>query len=255
MGSVNYDEIAATYDRRYAVDPLDGVAVALGQLAADLGAQRILEIGCGTGRWLDSLVAAPGSIFGVDASMGMLRRARERDKGLELVCGRAEQLPLAEERFDLLFVVNALHHFDEREQFVRRAWELLRPGGALAIVGFDPRNHRDWYIYQYFAGTYALDVARMPALTTLRGWLEEAGFGNVEQREVARVDLQRRGREILDDPFLQKEGTSELALLSDEAYRAGLSRIRSAITAAERDGEQAPFPARIDFVMTVGRCR
>ncbi|MDX1687366.1 MAG: class I SAM-dependent methyltransferase [Candidatus Promineifilaceae bacterium] len=253
MDSVNYDEIAATYDRRYAVDPLDGVAVALERLAADLGAQRILEIGCGTGRWLDSLASRPGSVFGIDASMGMLRRARERDKGLQLVCGRAERLPLAEGRFDLLFVVNALHHFDERERFVRRAWELLRPGGALAIVGFDPHSHRDWYIYQYFDGTYALDVARMPALATLRGWLGEAGFGDVEQREVARVDLQRRGREILDDPFLQKEGTSELALLSDEAYRAGLSRIRSAIAAAEQDGKQATFTARIDFVMTAGR--
>lgn len=255
MASVNYDEIAATYDRRYAVDPLGDIAVALEEVATARGAQSVLEVGCGTGRWLESLTDLPGQAFGLDASMGMLRRAQERECRLRLVCGRAERLPLAEEHFDFLFVVNALHHFGAQRRFVARARELLRPGGALALVGFDPRAHPDWYIYQCFDGTYALDVARMPSLATLRGWLREAGFESVDQRVVAQVDLRRRGREILDDPFLQKEGTSELALLSDEAYQAGLSRIRAAIEAAERDGEQAPFIAQIDFVMTTGRRR
>lgn len=90
MASVNYDEIAATYDRGYAVDPLDDIAIALEELATGCGARRILEVGCGTGRWLESLTNLSGQAFGMDASMGMLKRAQERDSRLCLVCGRAE---------------------------------------------------------------------------------------------------------------------------------------------------------------------
>lgn len=255
MARVNYDDLAATYDRRYAVDPLDGVAEALEELADGIGAERILEIGCGTGRWLQSLASLPGQTIGLDASMGMLHRAQERGGSQRLVCGCAERLPLAKEYFDLLFVVNALHHFDGQRQFINWTRDLLRPGGALAIVGFDPRARPDWYIYRYFDGTYTLDVARMPSLAMLRGWLRESRFGDLEQRVVAQVDLRRRGREIFDDPFLQKESTSELTLISEEAYRAGLSRIETAIEKAEDEGEQALFTAQIDFVMTVGRYR
>lgn len=253
MTGVDYDEIAPTYDRRYAVDPLDDVALALELLTVELNAESILEVGCGTGHWLGSLAYVSGMVLGVDASMGMLRQAQERGGSLQLVCGRAEQPPFADGRFDLLFVVNALHHFGEQERFVGRAWELLRPGGALVIVGFDPRAHPDWYIYQYFEGTFALDVDRMPSLPVLDGWLQEAGFGKVEQDVVARVDIRRRGREIWDDPFLQKEATSELVLLSDGTYHAGLSRIKAAIEEAEEKGEQALFTTQIDFVMTIGR--
>lgn len=253
MPRVNYDEIADTYDRRYAVDSLDGIARTLERLALDLDAERVLEVGCGTGRWLDALAATPGTVIGLDASPGMLRRAQERDKNLRLVCAHAERLPLAVGQFDLLFVVNALHHFAGQVNFIGRAWELLRPGGAFALVGFDPRAHSDWYLYQYFDGTYDLDVGRMPSSATLRRWLRETGFEDVAQRVVEEVDVTRRGREVLDDPFLQKEATSELALLSDEAYEAGLSRIKDAIKAAEQDGGQVSFTARIDFVLTSGR--
>lgn len=31
---------------------------------------------------------------------------------------------------------------------------MLTPGGAVAIIGIGPRVLRDWYIYEYFEGTY-----------------------------------------------------------------------------------------------------
>jgi hypothetical protein len=46
---------------------------------------------------------------------------------------------------------------------------------------------------------------------------------------------------VLDDPFLQKHGTSQLALLSDEAYRARLARLRRALDGAESHGQTLDF--------------
>ncbi|MEK7787024.1 MAG: hypothetical protein AAB658_16600, partial [Chloroflexota bacterium] len=61
-----------------------------------------------------------------------------------------------------------------------------------------------------------------------------------------------RGREVLTNHFLQKNGTSQLTLLSDEAYTAGLRRIESAIAEAEAKGETLTFPVYISFSMITG---
>ena len=52
----NYDKIADTYDERYksAYKP-EGIASKLLELAKSIRAQRILEVGCGTGHWLKTL--------------------------------------------------------------------------------------------------------------------------------------------------------------------------------------------------------
>lgn len=250
---VNYDQIAATYDRRYESNSLDELAEALRSLVTGHEARRILEVGCGTGRWLAALPGAGRRVFGLDLSPGMLHQARKRSAPVYLACGRAGQLPLPRGSLDLLYVVNALHHFEQKRRFLREARRLLAPGGLVAIVAFDPRRHPHWFVYQYFEGTYEMDLQRMPAATTLREWLSEAGFRDVRQRVMARVRNERRGAEIWDDPFLQKQGTSELALLSDEEYEAGLRRIRETIAAAEAAGTTSLFQAHIDFVLSTAR--
>ncbi|MGH7319609.1 MAG: hypothetical protein ACRELA_08285 [Candidatus Rokuibacteriota bacterium] len=55
-----------------------------------------------------------------------------------------------------------------------------------------------------------------------------------------------------DEPMLQKNATSQLTLLSDEGYSAGIDRIRTAITNAEASGEEIAFPVDISLQMVVG---
>jgi hypothetical protein len=53
------------------------------------------------------------------------------------------------------------------------------------------------------------------------------------------------GRAALDDYFLRKTSSSQLMLLSDAAYEAGLERMRARIAEAEARGEQAQFQSHI----------
>ncbi|MBI1925498.1 hypothetical protein HYR99_14750, partial [Candidatus Poribacteria bacterium] len=62
----------------------------------------------------------------------------------------------------------------------------------------------------------------------------------------------RIGQEVLADPILQKHGTSQLALLTDEAYAAGMARIKEAIANAEAAGETLVFPVDISIGMVSG---
>jgi SAM-dependent methyltransferase len=251
---VDYDRIAPTYDRRYEGDGMSGTAVALLALAAELGAQQVLEVGCGTGRWLAELHSVSDHLYGLDLSAGMLAEARGRDARLHLVRGRASQLPFLAVSFDLVYCVNALHHFHRQRAFVSQARRLLRPGGALAVVGMDPHGHREhYYIYRYFEGVYETDLDRFPSWDTIIDWMGEAGFEQVESRLAARIVDPKVGRDVLDDPFLHKDATSQLALLSDAAYAAGLGGMQAAIDAAEAAGEQLLFPVDIPIGMLIGR--
>jgi ubiquinone/menaquinone biosynthesis C-methylase UbiE len=263
---VDYDRIAPTYNQRFVENERSGTAEALlaclRQVAAEQGrAPRALEAGCGTGRWLAELQAVTPHVVGLDLSAGMLVQARLRAQAClgqpagppaGLVRGRAGQLPFPDAMFDLVYCVNAIHHFDQPRRFISEARRLLRPGGTLAVVGMDPHGRREsWYVYRYFDGVYETDLHRFPAWAEVAGWMSAEGLA-VECRIVERLWYPKRGREVLDDPFVRQNSCSQLALLSQDAYQAGLQCIRDALDRAEAAGETLIFPVDTPLAMISG---
>jgi ubiquinone/menaquinone biosynthesis C-methylase UbiE len=250
---VDYDQIAPVYDHRFTAGRMTGIAAALQALAGALRPRRILEVGCGTGHWLAGLLPTTGQLCGLDLSAGMLQQAQKRDVPLDLVCGRASQLPYPDATFDLVCCVNALHHFQHQRVFIGEARRLLKPGGALAVAGMSPPGHRDcWYLYRYFEGTYEADLARFPSWGKALDWMAGASFERIEWNVVEWIRKLHHGRAVWADPFLDKNSTSQLALLSDEAYAAGLDRIETALATAEATGQTLPFPVDLQIAMLVG---
>jgi SAM-dependent methyltransferase len=251
---VDYDRIAPSYDRRFSSGSgLRTTAAALIALAGELDAQRVMEAGCGTGYWLEALRPAGRHLYGLDLAAAMLQRARQREGPLSLVQARAGQIAFRDGDFDLVFCVNAIHHFQQKRAFVAEARRLLRPGGALAVFGNDPRARRtEWYIYDYFEGTLDTDLARFPSWGTVHDWMVAAGFERTSWQIVERICDHKIGPAVLDDPFLQKNACSQLALLSDEEYAAGLRRIEAALARAEEAGETLIFPTEFHTAMLVG---
>jgi ubiquinone/menaquinone biosynthesis C-methylase UbiE len=256
---VNYDALAPTYNQRFEEDKdRPETARALLELAGNLNAQRILEVGCGTGRWLAELRALTEQCYGLDPSRGMLAQARDRVAGargaqLRLTRGRGEILPFPDGTFDLVYCVNAIHHMDGQQAFIQEARRVLRDGGALAVIGMDPHIGREtWYVYEYFPGTYETDLARFPSWKTVLDWMRAAGFRQTERRLVERIIDHKTSTTILDDPFLQKHTSSQLALLSDAAYAAGVQRIKAAVAEAQTAGKTLIFPTDLIMEMVWG---
>jgi 2-polyprenyl-6-hydroxyphenyl methylase/3-demethylubiquinone-9 3-methyltransferase len=93
---------------------------------------RLLDLGCGKGRFARALIERGATVVGADSSPAMLRRGN----GFERLRARSRQLPFAPESFDGVFAVELLEHLpvgaiDPTLQEIRR---VLRPGGALAII-------------------------------------------------------------------------------------------------------------------------
>ena len=236
ISPINYDVIAPKYDERYEQNPLPGVSRELRTLVAQSQPRDVLEVGCGTGHWVIELLPLVRRIVGLDFSFGMLEQAHAQNDKLLLTNGDANHLPFPSESFDLVLSLNALQHYTDQRAFIVEARRLLRPNGALAIVNLDPHiGHDQWYLYDYFAGVKAADLRRFPSSGTLLDWMLAAGFVRTEWRVADHIHQEFVGREVLENPFTQKGGSSQLALLSDAAYAAGLDRIHAAIENANDD--------------------
>jgi ubiquinone/menaquinone biosynthesis C-methylase UbiE len=252
-GHVDYDQIAPSYDQRYGALQYEGVASTLLSLARAGPAERILEVGCGTGHWLSELQPISPHVYGLDSSVGMLEQSN-RDLRDRLVCGEAGRLPFARAVFDLIYCVNAFHHFADKREFITGAAQALRSGGRLAIIGMDPHTGQDdWSLYHYFEGTREADLARYPSADSVKGWMLDAGLVQVSSGIADRVVHSLTGREVLQSPFLQKGGTSQLALLTEEAYAAGLERIKGDLLQAEKIGVSLEFVVDISLALVTGR--
>ena len=255
MKRVNYDQIADKYNQRYHEDSLAGVERALAQLVEDTNAQNILEAGCGTARWLDGLANShpEAHFYGLDYSQGMLTQAQYRGTDLQLMRGKGGQLPVKAASFDLVFCVNALHHFHDPAGFVDQAQKILRPGGILAIIGQVPQDRRNrWFVYDYFEGSYDIDLQRFPTWGTVMDWMVLAGFHSIQWEPVEWISADKYGREVLDDPFLQKHAVSQLAMISETAYTAGIEKIKAALNRADAESKTLKFETRLRLDMLAG---
>jgi ubiquinone/menaquinone biosynthesis C-methylase UbiE len=106
---------------------------------------RVLDVGCGTGRlamvFVDR-VDPGGSVDGIDAAAEMIKRAtaRARKHGTPVTfqVALAQQLPFPDATFDAVACILALHHVADDDQLtaVREMYRVLKPGGRLLIAEF-----------------------------------------------------------------------------------------------------------------------
>jgi SAM-dependent methyltransferase len=95
-------------------------------LAARPG-EKILDLGCGDGQLTQRIAAAGADVLGVDASLDMVRAAR--DRGVVADVGDAQQLPYANKTFDAVFSNAALHWVRDQDAMLAEINRVLKPGG------------------------------------------------------------------------------------------------------------------------------
>ncbi len=94
---------------------------------------RILEVGCGKGRFLKAIksVQPDTECTGVDISPTMLSCL---PVGIERLEGSLEQVPCPEDGFDVVFSVEAIEHSDNVDAAVKEMIRIAKPGGWVIIV-------------------------------------------------------------------------------------------------------------------------
>ena len=115
---------------------------------------KLLDVATGTGqvaRAATRILNEPRAVLGLDPSAGMLREARRVHAG-PLVQGRAEEIPLRDDLFDMLSMGFALRHVTTLELAFAEYRRVLKPGGRLLLLEVSrPRSAAiRWAIRVYF---------------------------------------------------------------------------------------------------------
>jgi 2-polyprenyl-6-hydroxyphenyl methylase/3-demethylubiquinone-9 3-methyltransferase len=125
-----FDALHARFNHALAPEDarLRGIIGAMGPLAG----LRVLDLGCGKGRFARALIAEGADVIGVDLSRLMLNAA----SGLERVQAKARQLPFQSSSFDAVLAVEVLEHIEPRslDAVLTEARRVLRAAGRFVAV-------------------------------------------------------------------------------------------------------------------------
>jgi len=98
----------------------------------------LLDVGGGTGRVSSAIRDLVDEVVVADVSFGMLKKAPL--SSLRPVCGGSESLPFADNSFERVIMVDALHHVINHAESAREMFRVLKPGGLLIIEEPDIRT-------------------------------------------------------------------------------------------------------------------
>ena len=131
---------------------------------------KSIEIGVGSGRF-----AAPlGITLGIDPAPGMRLLAKAR--GIEVIGGIAEALPLRDSHFELVLMVTTICFLDDTEKAFREVYRVLKPYGCF-IIAFIDRDSPLGEIYSHKKSDSPFyRVARFYNTREVIALLKDAGF-------------------------------------------------------------------------------
>jgi SAM-dependent methyltransferase len=120
----------------------------LGLLDPAVKKGRLLDAGCGSGKYSLPLRMRGFDVVGMDVSFKALQMLRESSKARELnidiLAGNVFQLPFKEDSFDLIWCYGVLQHFllKERDCAIREFARILRTEGVLFMEVFGKEDMR-----------------------------------------------------------------------------------------------------------------
>lgn len=161
--------------------------------------ERVLDVGCGEGRFAAELARAGAEVVGIDVAAEPLRRARERHPELVDLCRvpAAGAWPLPDARFDTIWAGEVIEHVADTSGWLSEVRRVLRSGGKLLLSTPD---HGRLRMLRWAVGTRAFEAHFDPRADHLRFYtrgtlmelLEDFGFHDVDVRRAGGLPGARR---------------------------------------------------------------
>lgn len=227
MKKADYSKIASFYDKgRSLPDEIISLWMKLiSRYAGDSANTRILELGCGTGRFTVAIANQLGyCVTGADMSDEMLAKAKVKDINnlIQWDHQDAQSLTYDEESFDVIFISHLLHHVDSPVLVLKEARRVLVSLGVILIrYGAIEQIEHD-VVHTFFPEALEIDKARTPSVLTVESWLKEAGFKEISSEEIKQ---QTYGTPAILLESIKNKNTSVLTLISENAYEKGLNEL------------------------------
>jgi alkylated DNA repair protein alkB family protein 8 len=185
--------------------------------------QNILDIGCGNGRLLELFAEKKVQYTGLDISAELIKIANKKCQQynvsqISFQVGDMRYLPFANDSYDLVFAVSALHHLPHhlnRWLALSEIFRVLRPGGLLLMT--------NWYLWNTFSNR-KFQIKKQTLLNWWRGldihglyipWKDVQGkiqtqryYYAFKKRELASV-LEKVGFEVVLNKIVSRQEIKE----------------------------------------------
>jgi SAM-dependent methyltransferase len=210
-----YSLWAATYDND--LNPL--VALEERELAPRLSVARdnnVLDVGCGTGRWLRWLISRAETVLGVDFNTAMLRQATRladcqagsqsgAQQAPRLIRADCRALPVRSASADLVLCSLMIGHLRDIDGLASELCRVARPDADLFVTDMHPRAQALGWRCGFRSAEGPVEVETwIHTEEEVRQTFQSAGFALVEMRdlrigELERPIFQRAGKEAIFD--------------------------------------------------------
>jgi SAM-dependent methyltransferase len=232
--ALSFGAVAEAYDRARPSYPVDAVTWLVGQQKSS-----VVELGAGTGKLTELLVAAGHDVVATDPSPEMLVRLRARVPGARAAVASAEHIPVASCSADVVVCAQAFHWFDHEVAMPEIA-RVLRPGGVLALV-WNARDERIPWVRKLGTLLSQRSIGSAGNRDELAPAAESDHFGEVHSQEFRFWQSLRR-----DELFDLVRSRSYVAVLGDVERDQLLARVGALYDDYGRgpDGMQLPYITR-----------
>lgn len=194
------------------------------RLLPQLRGLDVIDLGCGTGRWLQRLARQqPRSLLGIDSSREMIARAAAK-VGRDAVLLRADcgSVALSAGSADLCLASFVLSHVGDLHEFARQLSHALRPDGNAFITDVHPET-----------------AARF-------GWKRAFRYGDES------ISLRTHERPIAEIIFTLRECGLEATLFLEPCFQSPQRRTLLEMHGSQLDGSTFQSPAI--YILQVKRC-
>jgi 2-polyprenyl-3-methyl-5-hydroxy-6-metoxy-1,4-benzoquinol methylase len=191
------------------------------------GQGRLLDFGCGSGKFLRRMHALGWDVTGIDFGEEAVKRVRE--SGLRALHGTLPQEELKPGTFDVVTMRQALEHVPDPRATLKHAWELLDRGGLLLVA---VPNYASWEMERFGEASMLLDLPRhLNHFTpgTLAAMMRDVGLTNIRVKVKSRASWVRKAATRAKEPSIfTSSGAARVAAMAARMRERGNELIATA---------------------------
>jgi SAM-dependent methyltransferase len=161
-------------------------------VTAGAGSLRVLDVGCGTGNFLDSLPS--GFLkFGVEPSSAATHAVR---RGINILAQELQQLP-ADAQFDVITIIDVIEHVADPGSLLTEAYCRTAPGGKIIVSTGNPELALWWRVFKsrFWYASFPEHLS-FPSIGFCRLWCEKTNAFS-GKKLTTRYQILSRSRVVL----------------------------------------------------------
>ena len=153
--------------------------------------ETLLDMGCGSGAFVEHLKLLGLRTIGIDISFNNVRTAASKSSECAFFVADAEQLPFSDKEFDIVTFSGLLHHLPSLDKALDESRRILKPGGKLFAYDPNGRNPVMWLYRSPRSPVHSREGLtvneRLLFSEEIEGCLIGAGFRDVSSRGVSGI--------------------------------------------------------------------